>query len=428
MINRAKQTLYNDRTVPYVFVSILLFIAIFYPPFFNQINMMHIAGGIAWIYLLVKRKQIKKVILVKRVLFVYASLILFSLYILLQLKRFSNPLSSLSSYLFWMVDILPVGFATAYYLNSKNMTFRDLTITIIIAGLIESITSVAALLFPEVRQFFVSRLIAYGFPENMIFEGRTFGFGMNLTSSASYALAIIAVVILYFAFFEKRSYIWWFPLPAVAALANTRTTIVVLLIGLVLLLVHSIRYRKLSWKQMVWIVAGTTLIAVLLLFGLRIVSNDLYIRTTNGFIEIVEFITGSYKNNPQNYFNFVEKSGFFELPSGIELVFGTGAITNFGQNSNVASDIGYVNDIWKGGIVYLVLFYCFIIYLVIQLRGVKKSELQSFLSNLFLLSLIVLNIKANAFSVNEVTTIFLIAYVYEVCIRKSDFSQSCCLE
>ena len=85
------------------------------------------------------------------------------------------------------------------------------------------------------------------------------------------------------------------------------------------------------------------------------------------------------------------------------------------SSSGIYSDIGFVNDIWFGGIIYsLAIYFCFSwiivsIYKNLRFFG-KKYSLG--VAGILCLGVVVSNLKGIAFSFNDFTTLVLLVFVF----------------
>ena len=90
---------------------------------------------------------------------------------------------------------------------------------------------------------------------------------------------------------------------------------------------------------------------------------------------------------------------FIIFPEGLSVIFGTAA-TIFGIETGFGSDIGYINDMWLGGLIFMSITYgAFLLYYI---EAYKKSDkLITFICLLFLVTFFILNIKGILVSNNE---------------------------
>jgi len=104
------------------------------------------------------------------------------------------------------------------------------------------------------------------------------------------------------------------------------------------------------------------------------------------------------------------------FPSNIfNIIFGEGRIVS---GAKINSDIGYINQIFIGGIIYLILMLLFLLYMFI--RNIKVSTNKLF-PVLFFLTLIVVNIKGDAFFVPRgFFRLIIFYYVYCILLKRTN--------
>ncbi len=131
----------------------------------------------------------------------------------------------------------------------------------------------------------------------------------------------------------------------------------------------------------------------------------------NGYYETKNMLLG----NSTGYYSAAGQMMFF--PEGSKLITGSGTHHFTQPYQGITSDIGYINDLFLGGIFYVTLLYLSILMYFIS--GIKKNGWISFyLGILMLATMILANIKGFGFRVNEFTNLFILISTVLVCIRK----------
>ncbi|MFP3489316.1 hypothetical protein R0K20_17130, partial [Staphylococcus sp. SIMBA_130] len=89
------------------------------------------------------------------------------------------------------------------------------------------------------------------------------------------------------------------------------------------------------------------------------------------------------------------------------VLFGEGERILSSNDSGVRSDIGYINDIWLGGIFYSFLLYVFFLLLIRDIGRYNNENIRigKFLYFLLLGTFIVSNIKGYIFVMNNLTNL-----------------------
>ena len=118
---------------------------------------------------------------------------------------------------------------------------------------------------------------------------------------------------------------------------------------------------------------------------------ETYVWLTNGFNDVINFFRYGEKEG-----NIGILSNYVLFPEGMDLIFGTG-IRLYGNSLGLPhSDIGYINDIYMGGIVYISILYIgILIFLIFSTR--KLGKLNSFPYVVICISfLLIANFKGEA--------------------------------
>ena len=119
-----------------------------------------------------------------------------------------------------------------------------------------------------------------------------------------------------------------------------------------------------------------------------------------GFKDIEALLKRDTDN--KGYYSYISNNDRYVLPnSSLGLFFGEGISIAGGRNKyGVYSDIGFVNDIWTGGLIYLVCVYC---YMFIQLKRLctRNNVLSLFIFVYFTGLILILNFKGRIFSMNS---------------------------
>jgi hypothetical protein len=284
---------------------------------------------------------------------------------------------------------------------------------LLIVGTLEAVTALASFLNPSVHAYFLNLLIDYGYGLKLMGLGtfRIYGFASNLTFTMPIIQAFLAVVSIYMYFKYKWIYILLTPLLFLSAVINARTSIVVFAIGIIVLLFNI----ELKIKYIIRIIIITTCSIVFLFYGVQIIhknSETTYDWIEDGFDEIYSFIQGDVSNG--YYFGYLSDKKRYDLPDDLAILFGKGTRAYSGNKYNLASDVGYINDIWLGGIFYTLAIYFIFIKMLLDIYNYRRDnvDLAKFLFYFLIFTLFVVNIKGIIFSENDLTTFVFILYVF----------------
>ncbi len=123
-------------------------------------------------------------------------------------------------------------------------------------------------------------------------------------------------------------------------------------------------------------------------------QNNIEETTQAGFWEVLT--TPSSQNNTAE---LLFKDDFWSIPTGLALVFGTGHSV-YGAEGYPHSDVGYINDLWTGGIVgTLILYAAFALLFIKAFRSSKDINVRCLIL-FFAVAILVFQVKANAIMFN----------------------------
>ena len=213
--------------------------------------------------------------------------------------------------------------------------------------------------------------------------------GFSIAESSSFGYGVVQGLILAICLFQaKKNVAFYIPIIFlfVSIIFNARTGITPVAISILLLIING----ELKMK--------TILVTLFVgLIGFFLIQHSFFAENNEAslkwglsiFLDTQKFLEGS--DTSSNYTILFEE--MFFLPSGFwELIFGNGKRV-FGS-SGQSSDIGYIIQIFRGGLVYLLIMMLFLIFM---LSRILKSSDNKLFSILFFLTIILVNIKGDAF-------------------------------
>lgn len=406
-----------NKIWPKVLYVIVIFLFLYQPPIF-RINVLHVIGAISLLYLACNRSKIHKYFNTHRILMIYFCLIFQLVYLLVIVVCWNSEMSNIASPVYMMADVLPFVIAITLHQKKHRLNTKNLINAVLMAGSIQAAFSIAAFLYPAAQRLFIAALVNYGY-EDVLFElssFRVYGFSANLTYSDPIAQSILGAIAIYCAVKRNWKYILYAPALFFSAIINARISIVVFFLGILLILFQQKKgnYKeKASWRLLIYGAVFAVLAYSLIIPYIKVHSQETYTWIKDGYEEIVSFVKGDEKE--YSYFNYLQNKQRVRLPTGFSLFFGTGVTVMGGSKYGVYSDIGYVNDIWLGGVVYAAFLY---VFWIIMLRDIQKdsgSMHGSFRKYIFLLfsaTLILSNIKGIVLIMNSITNLFFVFYAH----------------
>ncbi len=236
--------------------------------------------------------------------------------------------------------------------------------------------------------------------------------GFTIAESSAFGYGITQGLILGFCLFQlQKNYLYFIPIIFlfISIIFNARIGIVPVVIAIVLYITTN---RKFSFTKII-------VLALTIYIGFwALTSSSFSAKNTTSlewglsfFTDTFNFLTGKDQNS--NYSVLFENMLF--IPDNtMDLFFGTGQ--NIFLKGEKTTDVGYVLQIYQGGLFYLTLMLLFLIYLF--WRCYKKSR-DKFLPILFVLTILIVNIKGNAlFMSHSFFRLFTFYYMYVIVYKK----------
>jgi hypothetical protein len=229
--------------------------------------------------------------------------------------------------------------------------------------------------------------------------------GFTIAEGASYSYGVVQGLILAFCLIKsKESWLYMLPvLPLfISIIFNARVGLAPVALAFVLMLFNGqLKVKYFFFFSLVFIA------------GYWFVNDSSFAKQNSDSLEwglsIFEdtsnFLSG--KDNNSNYTALSEQMLFFP-EKAIHVIFGEGRDIFLGVDKN--SDMGYVLEIFRGGIIYL-LFMLFFLWILFK-KSYNISE-DKFIPILFILTILIVNFKGDCFFVsNSFIRLFSFYYVY----------------
>ena len=247
---------------------------------------------------------------------------------------------------------------------------------------------------------------------------RLYGLSCSLSYGMPIAQSLIGGMALIYAKKYNNKYFFFVPILWGSAIINARVTMVVVIIELFLIFFAHLRYKP-SFK----IKRESIFIFLFLLFIILIVLSDIVrkgvnlSRITDPIIEFLALLQGKRVFKTEGYFAYLFfDPKAFAFPAKEKMLLGGGIW-------NSVSDIGYIHNLWVGGIVYSLLLYLFYFGLLKRwYRELKNSgEINRIIPIMFGVVLFIVNIKGDAFgSISEFINLFYLMLGISLFIRKKE--------
>lgn len=399
---------------------LLIFLIIYNPPI-GPIKALLVLFPISSVYILLNFNYIKSNF--KSIINGYVLWLFLFLYVLLVALCNDNSPAFLQSFIYILAAVIPSSIMVTALMRKSKRDFRYFIDTILYSGLIQCFVSLMSFFDNNVKNILV-RLMINGrvFQEDTysayMQNIRLFGFSTGLTFGMPAVQAFLAIVSLYLAISNKYSkkYYIMIPLFSFSGIVNARSSLIIMGIGIVALLFafpqNKVEKGLNRCFKIFMIIILALISTVAGVHVLKTISPTTYIWIEEGFLQIVMLF---YGDTSFGYFSYLVDSDRWVLPSGLGFLFGYG-IRVLGPNpTNVTTDIGYVNDIYFGGIVYSAILYLLMLKYILSFRRFEENKypgFNKFLLLFFLASFIVLNFKGYIFDLNNFFVLFIIIAVF----------------
>lgn len=398
------------------FTTVYLFFLIYYPPVFS-VNVLYVQAFFSWLILfviLITQKGVIKYTKDQIKSFLFFLVILLYLWIVALVNK-TSVLETSKSVLFWLVSVFPSLVVLNRAYSKLDFSMLEYLKSILDIGLIQAFFSIFAFFNSGFQSWFLQRMIAYGYSAtrfSQISQLRWFGFASKLGFTTPAVQCFLGVLAIYLSILYSKKYLIYVPFLLFSAIINARIVFLIFLAGVLIIIVNETSHVKVRNMINLFLIFLTTLLLIpVILQLLKITNFKNYEWFTSGISQMLGFSdTAVYGIG--NY--FFDKSNYL-LPEGFHLLFGTGNYANGDNKMGFSTDIGYINDIWLGGIFFAVVILIYFIHTSLSMRKYsvfQEKSINNFLAYFFLFSFFILNIKGYVFSINEFSTLFFSVFFF----------------
>lgn len=380
---------------------VLFFLIIFNPPFLPVLSFTIIFTLISIIYCIFCDKK-ALMILGSPYVYKWAGIfvVFYGYYFIISLiSTFvagTGSIVPIIAFFYSIIDVVSTFFVSFFLCRvifKRGGTFQTLTDMIVYAGVMESMFGIAAFFRPDIKSLLNNITIANtrsekiaAAVENAFF--RNYGIASTLFDSFGFAMSIIALLALFKAVSGKSVHYIYFLMITFAACINTRTSMVLIAVGsAIIILGKGARNFKAVMGKIVFLLAA---VALLVLAGYYLNSGDANaIWLSSGLDEIKNLFSGSHKLTGTFEYLYNE---IYIPDHPIVLIFGSGLTPD--QAIYKQSDIGYIQNLWRFGVMGSSILYGF--YLYPMIKWYRKVSIEKILPMsigvIFFLYLIKLNV------------------------------------
>jgi len=369
-------------------------------PWIGNINILYITTLVVYVLLFLRhRRKIIRIFKNKNfgllIIFLLISLVYLCIFSLIQ----NNTINSYGVKVLVNITfiVLPNVIFICFEFLNKRYSFNQFITFILNIGLIQSIITILMFFIPDFRTIAMeSFLAAAPNKTEAIFNYRIYGFSSDFTFSMQLFQGFLMGIAIICSLFISKKYIIYVPFLMISSIVNGRSGIIFCLI-ITILVFLLIGIKKKNFKSIINIFVISLVFIFVINFGLKIaqfISEDTYEWIMRLNYETSQLLNGNITGTYEALFN-----NMLFFPKGMELIAGTGDRVFGGREiSYLSSDVGYVNDIYIGGLLFLIFFYIPIFKFL--LTNYKLSYFQYAISVFCVVFIIIANYKGEIFRPN----------------------------
>lgn len=310
-----------------------------------------------------------------------------------------------------IVQIFPCVLYICLFMKKHNYQFKDVCDLLIRVSFFQSFIAILMFINPNFRDFILNKLILNGLFDFMIDRNifttlsnhRIYGLATGYTFSMPVLQGFVAGMAIIMGLKYSVRYYMYIPFLVFSAAINARTGLLVFIvtgaIGLIL-------FRERDSKKVGKVIIMIFIMGIGLTLFIKVtkdISPETYKWIDDAKNETINFLVGE-ENTGYNTYDTIISMIF--LPKGKDFVFGTGKDVFLANSTGITSDIGYINDMFIGGLILI-----FILYPNIIIFGINKAQndrLKNILSTVMIFTLLLVNIKGTIISKNEFLNIYIL--------------------
>lgn len=413
------------------FSTFLLYIYTFYiiyrpnlSPWIGNINLLYVFTLVIYVILFLRhRNKIKRTIKNKHIGILITFLLISLLYLCIFSIIQNGTIYSYGVKVLGIITliVLPNILFICFEFMNKKYSMNEFITFILNVGLIQSIVTILMFVFPDLRTIAMeSYLQSAQNKTEAIFNYRIYGLSSDYTFSMQLFQGFLMGMAIICSIFIDKKYIIYIPFLMISSIVNGRSGVIFCLISIILVFLL-IAIRKKSFKSIINIFILSLLFIFLVNLALQVakyISVDTYEWIMRLYYETNQLLNGNIIGTYEALFN-----NMLFFPNGMELIGGTGQRV-FGSREigYLSSDVGYVNDIFIGGLLFLIFFYIPILKLL--LANYKTNYFHYAISIFCVIFIILSNYKGEIFRPNVlIYGIFLIKIYSIIAFENNKFNK-----
>ena len=403
----------RTKGIKWFFLILLCFLYI-YNPAFSPISTMHFVAGISILIIATKLGKAKQIVNVVSPAICLLILMLFYRVIIVLTSR-ATILSAVFDPLVMILELIPSSIAIVLVAKDENYSLEGV---ITGAVLLQDVLAIAAMFLPGFKNAIISIMLRSGYNEIVSFmqRHRMYGFSYTMPYGLPVAQSCIAVMFLFNALRRKNTIanLLMFLLTSISAVLNARISLGIIGIGITFTLLYAV-FSKRVLNPKIGFIAVITIAAISI--GINVLSELMpatFVWLQEGIDDILNALTRQDYGRT-SYMAYATNIDNYRLPDGWKIFFGTGQITR--DNAVYNSDVGYINDIWLGGMIYLTMVFSLGMHMLKRIYRSFSTKYKEngecfFRISFLIVALLVANIKGRVFYENEIMNTIFLVYVW----------------
>lgn len=397
-----------------IWLIIYIFIFLFAPPLVTSINLL-IPLSVYSLFVIVVKYHSKIKVLFKNRDFQRLIIVLVFYAFIYILSTLINSVNTEGTYsknyvlnLYSFILNFPLTIICSIYLtfkfNDAKLSVNDMVRYFIYAGLMQSGLALLALMSSTCRQWMLQHMLNANTEKFInspwIVERRFYGFSNNMLDLFGFGTGVLATLPLYYAKKNnKYQYILLIPILLIVPILNSRTGIVILVLGIICFIIGMIAKKEIN---AVVFIKYLIIIIAFMFFVFIIVKT--YSPNTIDWIEN-DFLSFLNPSESSGTANILFDESWWRLPEPKYYLLGTGfsitGYSDYASNISVTSDVGYINEFWRTGIIGSLIIYYFLFLLTkIAKNNLKNNKVYKTMFSFFLVASLATLVKGYVFSYN----------------------------
>lgn len=395
-------------------ITMFIFLFIYNPPMF-PFNTMHICFIVSILYILYDdiNKYISFISRKKIFLILVLGLlsILFGTIIVLVNETSFGPVYQ-TGLIF--IEVLLISYAIWRMIRRTELSKDNFFDILIAVGLIQAGIAIILFLSPTFKAEFVKFFFGTNHSDELLYwmRVRYYGLANNMLYAMPIATGFISAIS--FSKFMNNNKVKYFVFSLillVPVILNARIGLIVFVIAS-LFLVKPKKEQLKEQLKLISIFVLTVILAIVYITFFLDKSSEFYIWFKDLFKELLSFVgigEGSYLSE------FIKMT---VIPPPDIFLFGMGKTIMIKEPLYGYSDIGFINDLFFGGIFYTVLLYTAVILIFLLPKNKDKSNRMIYA---IIFVMIISNVKGIAFTSNNFMHLFVLISVYSFMNQRGDY-------